>query len=78
MYSLTVSHHVMIAHSLTTVQHADQICVLDHGRLCERGTHTTLLAAGGVYARLYELQQSRAVAAGVAFLPPARHGAGQA
>jgi subfamily B ATP-binding cassette protein MsbA len=50
---------VMIAHSLTTVQHADQILVLDQGRLCERGTHASLLHAGGVYARLYELQSAR-------------------
>jgi subfamily B ATP-binding cassette protein MsbA len=54
---------VTIAHSLTTVQHADVIFVLDHGRLCERGTHAALLAAGGVYARLYELQTTRGIEA---------------
>ena len=47
---------IMIAHSLTTVQQADVIFVLDHGRVCEHGTHATLLEAGGVYARLHELQ----------------------
>ena len=47
---------VVIAHSLTTVQHADQIFVVDHGRVCERGTHAKLLEAGGVYARLHALQ----------------------
>jgi len=54
---------IVIAHSLTTVQHADQILVVDHGRLCERGTHAALLEAGGVYARLHELQFTRGVAA---------------
>ena len=47
---------IMIAHSLTTVQQADQIFVVDHGRVCERGTHAALLAASGVYARLHEYQ----------------------
>jgi ABC-type multidrug transport system fused ATPase/permease subunit len=50
---------ITITHSLSTVQHADTIFVLDHGRLCEQGTHATLLQAGGVYAQLYELQNSR-------------------
>jgi ABC-type multidrug transport system fused ATPase/permease subunit len=52
---------IMIAHSLTTVQQADQIFVVDHGRLCERGTHATLLAASGVYARLHDRQFNRSV-----------------
>jgi subfamily B ATP-binding cassette protein MsbA len=52
---------IMIAHSLTTVQHADQIFVVDHGRLCERGTHATLLAASGVYAGLHDRQFNRSV-----------------
>ena len=47
---------VTIAHNLATVQHADVIFVIDHGRVCERGTHASLLAAGGMYARLHELQ----------------------
>jgi ATP-binding cassette subfamily B protein len=47
---------IMIAHSLTTVQQADEIFVLEHGRLCERGSHATLLEANGVYARLHKLQ----------------------
>ena len=50
---------IIIAHDLTTAQHADQIFVVDHGRVCERGTHAELLAAGGMYARLYNLQSSR-------------------
>jgi len=54
---------VTIAHNLATVQHADVIFVLDHGRLCEQGTHASLLAAGGVYARLHELQTRGSVTA---------------
>jgi subfamily B ATP-binding cassette protein MsbA len=46
----------VIAHRLSTVQHATQILVLDRGRTVERGTHRELLAAGGAYARLYQLQ----------------------
>jgi ATP-binding cassette subfamily B protein len=47
---------VIIAHRLSSLMHADQILVLDEGRVVERGTHAELLAAGGVYADLYELQ----------------------
>src|SRR5688572_14688675 len=47
---------IVIAHRLSTVQHADGIMVLHHGQLREQGTHEELLARGGLYARLYELQ----------------------
>ena len=47
---------IVIAHRLSTVQHADQILVLHHGAIRERGTHRQLLAAGGLYGRLYQLQ----------------------
>ncbi len=47
---------LVIAHRLATVQNADRIVVLDDGRIVEQGTHTGLLARGGVYARLAALQ----------------------
>ncbi len=50
---------VVIAHRLSTVREADQILVVVEGRIVERGTHTNLLAAGGVYAELYETQFAR-------------------
>lgn len=46
----------VIAHRLSTVQHADRILVLDQGRIVEDGTHQELLAKGGLYSHLYELQ----------------------
>jgi ATP-binding cassette subfamily B protein len=50
---------LVIAHRLSTVREADQILVLDHGRIVERGHHDQLLAAGGVYAELYRIQFER-------------------
>jgi ATP-binding cassette subfamily B protein/subfamily B ATP-binding cassette protein MsbA len=49
----------MIAHRLSTVRHADQILVLEHGRIAERGTHDELVAAGGIYEQLHEAQTRR-------------------
>lgn len=49
---------LVIAHRLSTVQKADQIAVLDQGRVVERGTHAELLAKGGYYARLCAMQLS--------------------
>jgi ATP-binding cassette subfamily B protein len=46
----------VIAHRLLTLKGADQILVLDRGRIVERGTHQSLLQQGGAYARIYELQ----------------------
>ena len=50
---------LVIAHRLSTVRHADQILVIDDGRVAERGTHSELLARGGLYAELYETQFRR-------------------
>ncbi|HEX8905313.1 MAG TPA: ABC transporter ATP-binding protein [Longimicrobiaceae bacterium] len=54
---------LVIAHRLSTVQGADEILVLHHGEIRERGTHAQLLRRGGLYARLYELQFVRLQAA---------------
>jgi len=52
-------HHttLVIAHRLSTVVDADQILVMEQGEIRERGTHAELLARGGIYAGMWELQQ---------------------
>jgi ATP-binding cassette subfamily B protein len=47
---------IVIAHRLSTIQAADQILVIDHGQIMERGTHLSLVAQGGLYSDLYETQ----------------------
>jgi subfamily B ATP-binding cassette protein MsbA len=61
----------VIAHRLSTIQRADQILVLDGGRIVERGTHSTLLDQGGLYRHLYELQFADAPSSSGHELPPA-------
>ncbi len=50
---------IVIAHRLSTVREADQILVISQGRIVQRGTHDTLLRAGGLYAELYRTQFER-------------------
>lgn len=49
---------IMVAHRLSTIQHADCIMVMHKGRICERGTHRELLEQDGIYRKLYDLQIS--------------------
>jgi ATP-binding cassette subfamily B protein len=48
---------LIIAHRLSTIVHADQILVMDHGKVVERGTHLELLAAKGKYAEMWQMQE---------------------
>ncbi len=52
----TIGTMLIVAHRLSTVQHADNIIVLDHGEICEQGSHQELLAQKGRYFKLYTLQ----------------------
>ncbi|HEX2486556.1 MAG TPA: ABC transporter ATP-binding protein, partial [Myxococcota bacterium] len=50
---------ILISHRFSTVRHADRICVLERGRVAELGSHDELMAAGGRYRTMFELQASR-------------------
>jgi ABC-type multidrug transport system fused ATPase/permease subunit len=50
---------ILISHRFSTVRHADRICVLEQGKVVESGTHDELMAAGGRYKTMFELQASR-------------------
>jgi subfamily B ATP-binding cassette protein MsbA len=68
---------LVIAHRLSTIHRADEILVVDQGRIVERGTHAALLTAGGTYRRLHDLQLTVAAAAEPhAWNPPADATAG--
>ena len=59
---LTTTRHcttILISHRFSTVRHADRICVLEHGRVIELGTHDELMALGGRYRTMFELQAQR-------------------
>lgn len=47
---------IVIAHRLSTIENADQILVVDQGKVVERGTHSELLAKEGIYYNLYQMQ----------------------
>jgi ATP-binding cassette subfamily B protein len=50
---------ILISHRFSTVRHADRICVLEHGKVVELGTHGQLMAANGRYRTMFDLQASR-------------------
>jgi ATP-binding cassette, subfamily B, bacterial len=50
---------ILISHRFSTVRHADRICVLEHGRVVELGSHAELMALGGRYHTMFDLQASR-------------------
>jgi ATP-binding cassette subfamily B protein len=50
---------ILISHRFSTVRHADRICVLEHGRVIELGTHDELMARGGRYHTMFDLQARR-------------------
>src|SRR6185295_15423276 len=50
---------ILISHGFSTVRHADRICVLEHGRVIELGTHDELMALGGRYRMMFDLQAQR-------------------
>jgi ATP-binding cassette, subfamily B, bacterial len=70
--ALTGRTSLVIAHRLSTIRHADQILVIDGGRIRQRGTHEELLAAGGLYTDLYQTQfAGQETAAGESMVSPA-------
>ena len=64
---------IIIAHRLSSLMHADQILVLDEGKITERGTHAELIALGGEYADLYQLQTRTEQGLSVADITVKRH-----
>jgi len=62
----------VIAHRLSTIVDADEILVLDHGRIVERGSFRELLAANGLFAEMWRLQQEEGRKQDAAGIEPAR------
>jgi ATP-binding cassette subfamily B protein len=60
---------IVIAHRLSTIQAADQILVLDHGQIVDRGRHDDLIGRSGLYSELYETQYSRGSPSPAAAVP---------
>jgi ABC-type multidrug transport system fused ATPase/permease subunit len=54
---------ILVSHRFSTVRHADRICVLEKGRVVELGTHDELMARGGRYRTMFDLQAQRFTAA---------------
>jgi ATP-binding cassette subfamily B protein len=50
---------ILVSHRFSTVRHADRICVVEHGRVVELGTHDELMAKGGRYRTMFDLQAQR-------------------
>jgi ATP-binding cassette, subfamily B, bacterial len=50
---------ILVSHRFSTVRHADRICVLEHGRVVELGTHDELIELAGRYRTMFDLQASR-------------------
>jgi ATP-binding cassette, subfamily B, bacterial len=50
---------ILVSHRFSTVRHADRICVLEHGRVVELGSHQELMAANGRYRTMFDLQAQR-------------------
>src|SRR5690606_7270109 len=50
---------ILVSHRFSTVRHADRICVLEHGRVIELGSHDELMALGGRYRTMFDLQAQR-------------------